>query len=158
MLILPLNNQHDRSGFDCGNDDLNQWFNQVATQHKRKLVSMTFVATETGSGSEVFGFYAISLVELLNADIPATCRKKLPLRVPAFRLGRLAVSTKHQRRQVGKFLLFDAIDRVTRISQEVGGAGLVVDAKTSAVNFYQRYGFEAMESHPDKLFLSIGPG
>src|SRR6266498_592749 len=96
MFILPLSRRHDRHGFDCGNDDLNRWFIQVASQHKRKLVSKTFVATETESGAEVVGFYAISLLELMNEELPVELQKRLPQRVPAFRLGRLAVSTKHQ--------------------------------------------------------------
>lgn len=157
MLILPLSNHHDRNGFDCGNDDLNRWFAQVATQHKRKLVSMTFVAAETAKASEVIGFYAISLFELLNVELPAAYQKRLPHRVPAFRLGRLAIATRYQGKQLGEHILFDAIDRVTRISQEVGGVGLVVDAKASAVSFYQRYGFESMADHPNKMFLPINP-
>ena len=79
MLILPPSGQHNRSGFDCGNDDLDRWFSQVAKQHKRKLVSVTFVATETESESDVVGFYAINLVELANADLPAICQEQLAL-------------------------------------------------------------------------------
>lgn len=70
MLILQLSNRHDRRGFDCGNSDLNNWFAEVANQHKKKLVSATFVATESDLGTEVLGFYSINLVELLNGDLP----------------------------------------------------------------------------------------
>ena len=52
-------------------------------------------------------------------------------------------------------MLFDAIDRVIRIASEVGGVGLVVDAKPQAVDFYKRYGFETMADHPLHLFLLI---
>ena len=36
MLVLPLNDGHDKKRFDCGDDDLNRWFSQVARQHKEK--------------------------------------------------------------------------------------------------------------------------
>ncbi|MDP3438137.1 MAG: GNAT family N-acetyltransferase [Azonexus sp.] len=72
-----------------------------------------------------------------------------------FRLGRLATAMKHRRNGIGEHLLFDAIDRVTRIAKEVGGIGLVVNAKHSAVEFYQKYGFEQMADHSQNLFLSI---
>ena len=157
MFILPLGKHHDRNGFDCGNDDLNRWFVQVSSQHQRKHVSKTFVATETEFAPEVVGFYAISLLELLNEELPVELQKRLPQRVPAFRLGRLTVATKHQGKKIGEFLLFDAIDRVTRISQEVGGVGLIVDAKDAAIAFYKRYGFEVMTEHPNKMFLPIPP-
>ena len=68
---------------------------------------------------------------------------------------RLATSQRHQRKGVGEFMLFDAIERVTRISKEVGGIGLVVNAKPSAVDFYKRYGFEQMADHPQNLFLPV---
>jgi hypothetical protein len=42
---------------------------------------------------------------------------------------------------------------VTRIAKEVGGIGLVVNAKLSAVGFYQKYGFEQMADHQLNLFL-----
>jgi len=52
-------------------------------------------------------------------------------------------------------MLFDAIDRVTRIASEVGGIGLVVNAKPPAVEFHKRYGLEQMADHPLNLFLPI---
>lgn len=158
MLVIPLSNRHDREAFDCGNSDLNRWFREVASQHKRKLVSGTFVVTESALATEVLGFYAISLLELLNDELPTALKKRLPQRVPAFRLGRLAVSVSHRGKRIGEHLLFDAIDRATRVSQEIGGVGVVVDAKDSAVEFYRRYGFAVMPDHPNKLFLAIQPG
>lgn len=155
MLILPLNNGHDRKGFDCGDADLNRWFSQVARQHKDKGVSSTFVAVDEPISAQVLGFYALSLAELINADLPLSQRKRLPAKVPVYRLGRLATAKAHQGRRIGEFLLFDAIDRVTRIAQEVSGAGLVVNAKPGAIAFYQPYGFEPMADHPHHLFLPL---
>lgn len=155
MLVLPLNDRHDRKGFDCGDADLNAWLTQTAKQHKEKGISSTFVAVSDETSTEVLGYYAISLAELVNADLSAQNRKRLPNKVPVFRLGRLAIATPHQGNGTGEYLLFDAIDRVTRIAKEVGGIGLVVNAKHSAVEFYQEYGFEQMADHPQNLFLSI---
>ena len=44
MLVLPLNNKHDRKGFDCGDAHLNGWLKQTARQHKEKGISSTFVS------------------------------------------------------------------------------------------------------------------
>ena len=155
MLVLPLSDGHDRKGFDCGNVELNSWFAQVARQHKEKRVSSTFVVVADEASSEVLGFYAISLAELINAELPAQYRKRLPAKVPVFRLGRLATAKEHRREGIGEYILFDAIDRVTRIAGEVGGIGLVVNAKESAIDFYKRYGFEQMADHPLNLFLPL---
>ena len=153
MLVLPLNDRHDRKSFDCGDADLNGWFRQTAKQHKEKGVSSTFVAVADEASIEVLGYYAISLAELVNADLPAQYGKRLPNKVPVFRLGRLASTIQRQRKGIGEHLLFDAIDRAERIAIEVGGIGLVVNAKHSAVEFYQKYGFEQMADHPLNLFL-----
>jgi predicted GNAT family N-acyltransferase len=153
MLVLPLNNQHDKKTFDCGDADLNRWLAQVARQHKEKGVSSTFVVVADESNTEIRGFYAINLAEVVNADLPAQLGKRLPERVPVFRLGRLATAKSHQGKRIGEFMLFDAIDRVTRIATEIGGVGLVVNAKLSAIGFYLQYGFEQMQDHPNNLFL-----
>jgi GNAT superfamily N-acetyltransferase len=155
VLVQPLNDSHDRKDFDCGDLDLNGWLKQTARQHKEKGVSSTFVAVSGEASVKILGFYSISLAELANADLPAQYGKRLPNKVPVFRLGRLATALVHQGKGVGEFMLFDAIDRATRISVEVGGIGLVVNAKHSAVEFYQRYGFEQMADHPKNLFLPI---
>ena len=107
------------------------------------------------ASAEVLGFYAISLAELVNAELPATYRKRLPTRVPVFRLGRLVTAKQCQGKGIGEYMLFDAIDRATRIAQEVGRVGLVVNAKPSAVDFYKRYGFDPMADHPHNLFLPL---
>jgi GNAT superfamily N-acetyltransferase len=153
MLVLPLNDRHDRKSFNCGDINLNGWLKQTAKQHKEKGASSTFVLVANEASVEILGFYAISLAELVNTNLPAQYGKRLPTKVPVFRLGRLATELGHQGKGIGEFMLFDAIDRATRISGEIGGIGLVVNAKLSAVDFYQRYGFELMVDHPQNLFL-----
>jgi len=155
MRVLPLNDQHDRKGFDCGDAELNNWFSRIARQHKEKGVSSTFVTVADEASTQVLGFYAISMAELVNVDLPKQHRKRLPTKVPVFRLGRLATASGHRGQRIGEFMLFDAIDRITRIAGEVGGIGLVVNAKTAAVEFYTQYGFEQMADHPHNLFLRI---
>jgi GNAT superfamily N-acetyltransferase len=155
MLVLQLNDRHDRKEFDCGDAELNGWFAQVARQHKEKRISSTFVAVADGPSTEVLGFYAVSLAELLNTNLPVQYRKRLPTKLPVFRLGRLATAKSHERKGIGEYMLFDAIDRLTHIAKDVGGIGLVVNAKPSAVGFYNRYGFEQMADHPLNLFLPL---
>jgi len=153
MQVLPLDDKHDRRSFDCGDAALNGWLKQTAKQHKEKGLSSTFVCVTDETSAEILGFYAVSLAELVNPSLPVQYAKRLPAKVPVFRLGRLATASRHQGKGIGEFLLFDAIDRATRVSVEVAGIGLVVNAKDSAVDFYKRYGFEQMADHPQNLFL-----
>jgi predicted GNAT family N-acyltransferase len=154
-LILPLAGHHNRVGFDCGDDALNRWLSNVASQHKSKMISSTFVAVESQDSSDIYGFYSINITELKNEFLPQSMRKKLPLTIPAFRIGRLAVDSKYHGQGLGGLLLANALSRIVSVSDEIGGVLVLVDAKPTAVNFYLRYGFERFEDHPESLFIPI---
>ena len=151
--ILRLSGHHDRQGFDCGNAALKQWLATVASQHRKKGISTTFVATETLASPAIHGFYSISIAELRSDEFPPAWKKKYPLKVPAFRIGRLAVSRVQQGSGLGGLLLAHALARLEQLAQDVGGIGVLVDAKPEALAFYQRYGFEPLADHPLQLFM-----
>jgi GNAT superfamily N-acetyltransferase len=155
IAILPLTGHHDRKAFDCGNNELNHWLANVAQQHRAKGVSSTYVAVESDASTAVLGFYAVSIAELRGDEMPSAWTNKLPHKVPVFRLGRLAIAKQHQGTGLGAKLLANAISRARRLSSEVGGIGILVDAKPDAVGFYEQYGFEHLADHPLKLFLRI---
>ncbi len=158
IAILPLAGHHDRKAFDCGNNELNHWLANVAQQHRTKGVSSTYIAVESDIATEILGFYAVSIAELREDEIPPAWIKKLPQKIPVIRLGRLAIDKKHQGKGLGGKLLANVISRSRRISSEVGGMGILVDAKPGAIGFYEQYGFEQLADHPRKLFLRIQIG
>lgn len=155
MQVIPLAGNHDRQGFDCGRQELNDWLQQVARQHQDKGLSKTFVALREQEPARICGYYAITLAELENRHLPEAWRKKLPRRIPGVRLGRLAVDRQYQGKDLGKLLLIDALTRAQRIYTEAGGIGLFVDAlDEQAAGYYRRFGFEASPDNPLLLFLS----
>lgn len=155
MQVLPLTGNHDRDGFDCGRQELNDWLRLVARQHQDKGLSKTFVATAGEMPDRICGYYALTLAELENRHMPQAWRKKLPRRIPGVRLGRLAVDRQFQDKGLGKLLLIDALGRARRIYKEAGGIGLFVDAiDEQAAVYYRRFGFSASPDNPLLLFLS----
>jgi len=155
MQVLPLTGSHDRQGFDCGRQELNDWLRKVARQHQDKGLSKTFVATPDDAPDRICGYYALTLAELENHQLPEAGRKKLPRRIPGVRLGRLAVSKLYQGKGLGELLLVDALIRARRVYTEAGGIGLFVDAiDEQAAGYYRRFGFEACPDNPLLLFLS----
>lgn len=153
--ILLLSGHHDRESFDCGVPDLNNWLATTASQHRKKGISTTYVAVESASSTYIFGFYSVSIAELRADETPDAWKTKLPQKVPVFRLGRLAVSLEHQRTGLGRFLLANAVSRLTRLASEVGGVGIIVDAKPNAVEFYRGEGFEQLADHSLQLFMPL---
>jgi len=155
MQVLPLAGNHEREGFDCGRQELNDWLRQVARQHQDKGLSKTFVATAEEAPDRICGYYALTLAELENRHLPQAWRKRLPRRIPGVRLGRLAVDGQYHGKGLGKLLLVDALVRARRIYSEAGGIGLFVDAiDAQAAVYYQQFGFAASPDNPLLLFLS----
>lgn len=155
MRILSLTGSHDRQGFDCSRQALNDWLWQVARQHQDKGLSKTFAAICDEEPARICGYYALTLAELENRHLPDAWRKKLPRRIPGVRLGRLAVDRQYQGKGLGELLLIDALTRARRIYTEAGGIGLFVDAlDEQAAGYYRRFGFEASPDNPLLLFLS----
>lgn len=153
--ILLLNGHHNRKNFDCGTPELNHWLVRMARQQLKRRLAITYIAAVSATSPTILGYYTISLAELRAQEANWRWRKKLPLRIPAFRLGRLAVASSCQRAGLGRLLLADAINRIERLAHEIGGVGLIVDAKPAALTFYQHYGFEQLADHPMQLFLPL---
>jgi GNAT superfamily N-acetyltransferase len=157
MRVLGLTGSHDRPGFDCGRQELNDWLRQVARQHQDKGLSKTFVAVREDEPARICGYYALTLAELESRHLPEPWRKKLPRRVPGVRLGRFAVDRRYQGKGLGELLLVDALVRAERIHVEAGGIGLFVDAiDERAAGYYLRYGFRTIPDNPRLLFLPAG--
>ena len=155
MQVRPLAGDHDRRGFDCGREEMNDWLRQVARQHQDKGLSKTFVAVSEKAPARICGYYALTLAELETRHLPQAWRKRLPRRIPGVRLGRFAVDREYQGKRLGELMLVDALTRAQRIYTEAGGIGLFVDAlDEKAAGYYLNFGFAASPSNPLLLFLS----
>jgi GNAT superfamily N-acetyltransferase len=169
--LEPLTGHHNRSAFDCGSVALNAWLKQTALQHQGKGISRTFVAVpadqdaiqacaQSGyldvSGSTILGYYALASAFVTFEQLPASLARRYPRQIPVTRLGRLAVRVDMQAQGLGELLLLDAIARARNAAQQVGSAGLFVDAKDEkASRFYQKYGFQPSGDPLLTLYLAL---
>lgn len=154
--IEPLAGHHDRAGFRSGEPALDEYLRRQANQDVKRKIARIFVA-RGADDTEVVGFYSLSAASFLKSDLPSSLAKRLPrYPVPAAILGRLAVSERHQGQRIGKFLLFDALNRVIGASASVAVYAVIVDAKNDAARaFYLRYGFQPFVAQPMRLFLPM---
>lgn len=157
LIIEPLNSEaHDRTAFDCGEPALNGYLQKTARQHQQKGIANTYVLVETSDPSRVMGFFTLAFMEVNLSDIPADLGKKLPRsRLPAAKLGRIAIEKSCQGKNYGRLLLVDAMRRVVfAVRTSAGVVGLFVDAKNpSAAGFYKKFGFIPLEDNPLSLML-----
>lgn len=152
--IESLGKRHDRTGFSCGDSELDEWFRRRSSQDVKRNVARVFVAVDPDLG--VTGFYSLSSFTLSIDDIPEELARKLPRygAIPAALIGRLATDLKVRRKGVGKLLLADGIRRILSASEKIAVFAIVVDAKNEeAARFYQGFGFRPLPLHPLRLFL-----
>lgn len=153
-----LDKSFDRSSFDCGDVQLNNFLKAKARQNQTLNFNKTFVATQTGDKDKrIVGFYSLSMGEIDLSSLPENLSKKLPKHpVPVARMGRLAVDNSTKGQGLGKLLLVDAMKRVQSASELVGVYALLVDAKDdNAKSFYKKYGLIELVDEPMTLFLPL---
>ena len=152
--VEVLGPRHDRDTFDSGVEPLDRYFRVQAGQDARKNVAAPFVLVL--ADGKIGGYYTLSSAAVRLAELPDQTAKRLPRYplIPATLLGRLAIDRNHQGKGFGRFLLADALHRVTR--SEIASFAVVVDAKDeSARRFYEREGFIPLLDQPLKLFLPV---
>lgn len=142
--IRALRPDDNRDGFRSGDVELDRFFQKFAGQNQFRLhIGTTYVAVRE---SEILGFATLSATSITIQDLPKSARKRLPkYPLPALRLARLAVAEKAQGQGIGKQLLKTVFGIAHEMADRTGCVAVVVDAKPAAVEFYQRYGFEAFE-------------
>jgi len=157
-LIISLldGDTHDRTVFDCGEPALNDYLQKTAWQHLQKGIANTYVLVESTNQCRILGFFTLAFIEVDISEIPAGLRKKLPRsRLPAAKLGRIAIDKSCRGKNYGRLLLVDAMRRVTvAVRSTAGVVGLFVDAKNTGVAaFYRKFGFTPLEDNPLTLMI-----
>ncbi len=156
FVVEPLDRGHDRAAFSCGEPALDSYLRRQASQDVRRRVAQIFVALGDAPG-QIAGYYSLSAASFEKEELPTELARRLPYYpVPAVVLGRLAVDLAWRGRGLGEALLIDAARRVLRASAALAVYAIVVDAKNDrARTFYERYGFRAFASLPNRLFLPL---
>jgi predicted N-acetyltransferase YhbS len=152
--ISAFDRRFDRSSFNCGNQDLDDWLKTKAGQQERANNTRTFLAVD---GLKVIGYYATTAYRLgLNeaAEMYGVGRRAYP--IPAVLLARLAVDAGSQGRGIGSKLLLHALSQIAEASRHIGFEVVVVHAiDRDAVTFYAQRGFTQFQDHDLHLFMPV---
>lgn len=154
LRVGQLRPEHNKSLFSCGNEALDVYLRNQASQDVRRKVASCFVATTPDNC--VVGYYTLASTSLPLSGLPMDTQKKLPRYplIPAVRMGRLAVDQGYKGRSLGAMLLADGLHRT--IASEIASFAMVVDAKDeTAAHFYLHHGFIALPEMPLCLFLPL---
>jgi ribosomal protein S18 acetylase RimI-like enzyme len=154
----PLASHHDRAGFDCGEESLNQFLRQRARQNAERNLGVTHVVVADPGETAILGYYTL-LVRSIEREDFASAKKLPPGEIGVALLARLAVSRAAQGRGLGSEMLLRAITQTERAARDLGVHALVVHALNErAKSWYLGldFGFELLTDDPLHLCLSIG--
>jgi len=117
---------HERAGFVCRKDALDNYFERQITQDMRRHLAAPFVMVMPDD--TIGGFYTLSSTALRLTELPEDTTKRLPRYplVPATLIGRLALDRRCHGRRWGSFLLLDALHRCA--TSDIASFAVVVDA------------------------------
>ena len=119
LVIELLNRDHNRTTLNCGNDPLNSYLKQQATQDIKRHVSRIFIARSPGNKTTILGYYTLSTLSIDLSDLPEKVARKLPKHpLPAALIGRLAVELSMQGHGVGQMLLANALKRTLAVAMK----------------------------------------
>jgi predicted N-acetyltransferase YhbS len=148
-----LTDSHEVSGFDCGNNVLNDWLIKRALKNQYNNASRSFVVCQE---QRVIGYYALANGSVERLDAPKSIARNMPEPIPVVVLGRLAVALRAQREGLGAALLKDALLRSLAVSKNIGIRAVLVHAiSEDAKRFYLSYGFQVSPIDSMTLMLPI---
>jgi predicted N-acetyltransferase YhbS len=159
MEIRILRASDERSTFRSDDMQLDRFIHDYAGQNQfRHHLGMTYVAVEN---NRVLGYATVAPRHLEIESLPEKTRRKLPhYPLPVLGLARLAVDKAAQSAGSGSQLMRFVFRLAIIMADELGCAGVVVDAKPGMAEFYARYGFTPfdviegqLEAHPRPIAM-----
>lgn len=152
-----LAKHHDRAAFDCGKEPLNRFIREQAKQNANRHLGVTHVVAEKPGSSQIQGYFTLVTRTVESVSVPS--KKRLPHGpIGVILLGRLAVDSKFQGRQLGRRMLLRSMAEVQRAAQNVGIYALVLDTiDEEAKQWYLNldFGFQEFPDTPDRLFVPV---
>ena len=132
-----LNKTHDKASFDCGNEPMNAYLKTMANQHAKKGISLTYVLS---NADKICAFFSLTVDVLENHSI-----KGYPNKIPVVLIGRIGVDKTMQGKGLANVMISEAMHQAKQVSQIVGVAFVVIDAKNERLaTYYQNHGFLRM--------------
>lgn len=153
IIVMPFEAQLDRASFRCGKPSLDDWLHRYAhQQEKDNSARTTYLVDEREA--RIAGYFTLVTYRLEVEDLTPEVKRRPRYPMPAMLLARLAVDEHYQGKGLGRILLYEALKRLARGSEDIGFEVVVVDAlDEDAACFYLRFGFRRFADHDLRLFM-----
>lgn len=152
--IEKLARHHVVTGFDCGQQSLDEFLTQFALANQLASASQTYLLL---AKDEVIGYYTLVVGAVGYEDAPARLAKGLARHpIPLMILARMAISLHWQGKGLGSGLIKDAMQRTMVVAEIAGVRAMAVHAKDEEARaFYSRFGFEPSPIEQLHLYMLV---
>lgn len=157
--LLRLGEDDDRPPFDCGDDDLNEFFHTDSKAYSKELLAVTYVGYVGDNPVAYFSVLNDAIMKE-DVDVPTSAFKRLQRFVPrakrfrnmpAVKIGRLAVCSS----EAGKGIRSDLLRFLKywfTVNNKTGCRFMIVDAynDSQVLKFYENNDFRFMTPMDEK--------
>lgn len=154
MKVAALAPGYRLKPFRCGEPAIDRYLAGRAKRDMERSLAAVFVLLLPDE--IVAGFYVLAPATIFLPDLLAGSERKTSRYppMPAARLSRLVVDQRHRGQGAGRYLLGDALGRVSRSA--FGSVAVIAEAADEATRgFYLREGFLAFPDRADRLFRPV---
>ncbi len=153
LIIRRLSAEDERPSFDCGEQDLNEFFAVDSIKSGRELLAVTYVVADK---DDVVAFFSLSNDSIRKDSLEKSIWRKITAFIPfqkrystlpAVKIGRLATHTNYQGKGIGTEIL-DFLKHWFTDGNKTGCRFIIVDAYNNekTIRFYQKNGFSFLFS------------
>jgi GNAT superfamily N-acetyltransferase len=143
--------------FDCGDSDLNEFFQKDALNYLRQLLAVTYVFENK---QQTVAFFSLLNDRISGEDSEKSVFRKLRKEIPhkkhfrsypAVKVGRFGVDQKYHNQRVGTEVM-DFVKAFFTLKNKTGCRFITIDAYNypRTINFYIKNGFSFLTSQDEK--------
>ena len=156
VVVELLTKAHDRTSFDCGKQEQNDFLRQRARKHAELNFSKTWVAVQQGQ-SQILGYVTLSMGNVAFEGLTEDLQRQLPrYPMPVLHVGQLATDLSYQGLGIGSLLLRFAAEKAIEASSTVGCFAIELIAHNKkAFDWYLDRGFSSLLPGSFRLFQSV---
>lgn len=143
--------------FDCGDSDLNEFFQKDALNYLRQLLAVTYVFEDK---QQTVAFFSVLNDRISGEDSEKNVFRKIRSKIPhkkhfrsypSVKVGRFGVDQNYHNQRIGTEVM-DFIKAYFSIKNKTGCRFITVDAYNypRTVNFYKKNGFDFLTSQDEK--------
>ena len=150
MRLLKLAPETDLTGFDCGDEDLNNFLVEDAKDFLDKRIATSYILEDNG---RIVAYFCLLNDKTSRQDVTNNQWNKIkggfPERkrfgsYPAIKIGRFAVSSEYKGRNIGTDLMNLLKAMLDENPNYSAFRYLTVDAYLSAIDFYRKNNFKLL--------------